>query len=255
MGTSSTHDAPSAIRRTRIDDRPGSVVRVDSEPFPFVPFAAPHVSNDEAVVRGRSFFEQLDSRRSVRHFSDEPVPREAIDWAIRAASTAPSGAHMQPWTFVAVDDPSLKREIRIAAEEEERKSYQTRMSDEWRRALAPLGTDWHKPYLEIAPHLVVVFEQTTGIDDAGQPRKHYYVRESVGIACGLFIAALHTMGLCTLTHTPNPMAFLGRILQRPANERAFILFPVGRPAPDAKVPDLQRKPLDAVRQWNVASRG
>lgn len=245
-----TDDAPPEVRRTAAPRRSGTLVAMDSDGFPFVPLRVPAVGDDELVARGEAFFEHVDRRRSVRHFSDRPVPRAAIEWAIRAASTAPSGAHMQPWTFVAVDDPALKREIRLAAEDEERKSYETRMSPEWRRALAPLGTDWHKPYLETAPYLVVVFEQPTGADAAGQPRKHYYVKESVGIACGLFITALHTMGLCTLTHTPNPMGFLGRILRRPANERAFILFPVGHPAAEATVPDLVRKPLSDVCVWN-----
>lgn len=202
------------------------------------------------IARGHEFFEQMDRRRSVREFSAAPVPREAIEWAIRTASTAPSGAHMQPWTFVAIDDPAIKREIRIAAEQEERKSYETRMPEQWRRALAPLGTDWHKPYLETVPYIVVVFEQTTGVDEAGEPRKHYYVRESVGIACGMFVAALHNMGLCTLTHTPNPMGFLTRILGRPAHEKPYILFPIGYAAAEATVPDLQRKSLDELCVWN-----
>lgn len=221
-----------------------------SEEHHFVPFSPPRLDAAQMLRRGQAFFEHVDRRRSVRAFSPEPIPREAIDWAIRAASTAPSGAHMQPWTFVAVDDPAIKHEIRVAAEEEERRTYEHRMSAQWREALAPLGTDWHKPYLEVAPYLVVVFEQSTGIDEDGQSRKHYYVRESVGIACGLFIAALHEMGLCTLTHTPNPMAFLSRILKRPPNEKPYILFPIGYAAEDATVPDLVRKPLDAVRVWN-----
>lgn len=221
-----------------------------NEPYPFVPHRPTRLDAAEMVARARAWFEHMDARRSVRHFSDEPVPREAIEWAIRAASTAPSGAHMQPWTFVAIDDPARKREIRLAAEEEERKSYEHRMSPQWLRALAPLGTDWRKPYLETAPYLVVVFEQTTGVDDDGEARKHYYVRESVGIACGFFIAALHHMGLCTLTHTPSPMGFLSKILGRPPNERPYILFPVGYAAADAQVPALARKPLEEVCVWN-----
>jgi len=221
-----------------------------SEDHPFVRFRPQRLDAAQMLLRGQAFFEHVDRRRSVRAFSPEPVPRAAIEWAIRAASTAPSGAHMQPWTFVAIDDPAIKHEIRVAAEEEERRSYEHRMSVQWREALAPLGTDWHKPYLEVAPYLVVVFEQSTGVDADGQPRKHYYVRESVGIACGLFIAALHEMGLCTLTHTPNPMGFLTRILKRPPNEKPYILFPIGYAAEDATVPDLVRKPLDAVCVWN-----
>ncbi len=227
----------------------GSLVAVRDDD-PFIPYSAPRLPAEQMIAQGRAFFEHMDARRSVRHFSSDPVPKEAIEYAIRAASTAPSGAHMQPWTFVAVDDPATKRAIREAAEQEERRSYETRMSDEWRRALAPLGTDWHKPYLETVPYIVVVFEQSTGVDDEGGPRKHYYVRESVGIACGMFITALHTMGLSTLTHTPNPMGFVTRILGRPANEKPYILFPVGYAAADAQVPALERKPLDAVCVWN-----
>jgi nitroreductase len=201
-------------------------------------------------VRGEQFLALMNSRRTVRHFSSEPVPQELIELAIRAAATAPSGAHQQPWRFVAVDEPQTKREIRIAAEQEEHAFYREgRASQEWLDALAPLGTDWRKPYLETAPWLVVVFEQAYGIDPGGRPTKHYYVKESVGIACGLFIAALHQMGLATLTHTPNPMDFLSRILSRPKNERPYILFPVGYPAQDATVPDLTRKPLDEVAVW------
>lgn len=219
--------------------------------YEFVPYRPPRIPPDEALARGRAFFEEMNRRRSVRHFSADPVPREAIELAIQTASTSPSGAHRQPWRFVVVDDPAIKREIRIAAEEEERLSYEGgRMPPEWLEALAPLGTDWHKPYLETVPYLVVVFEEVTGIDAEGRPRKNYYVRESVGLACGLFIAALHHMGLSTLTHTPSPMSFLTRILGRPKNERPFILFPVGYPAEDATVPDLRRKSLDEVATWN-----
>lgn len=219
--------------------------------FSFVPHRPARIAPDEALRRGRAFFEHMDARRSVRHFSDEPVPREAIELAIRTASTAPSGAHRQPWRFVVVDDPATKHRVRVAAEQEERQSYEGgRMSEEWLQALAPLGTDWHKPYLETVPYLVVVFEEVHGVQPDGRPRKNFYVRESVGLACGLFIAALHQMGLCTLTHTPSPMGFLREILGRPKNERPFILFPVGYAAEDAEVPDLRRKALDEVAVWN-----
>jgi len=219
--------------------------------YPFVPYRPTPIPNDEALKRGRDFFASMNGRRSVRHFSDDPVPREAIELAIRTASTAPSGAHRQPWRFVVVDDPAIKREIRIAAEHEERQSYEGgRMSPEWREALAPLGTDSHKPYLETVPYLVVVFEETQGLAPDGRPRKNFYVRESVGLACGLFIAALQQMGLATLTHTPSPMGFLREILGRPKRERPFILFPVGYPAADAQVPDIERKELDEVMLWN-----
>ncbi len=197
-------------------------------------------------ARAADFLAELDERRSVRAFSPEPVPRRLIELAIATASTAPSGAHQQPWTFVAVSDPDTRRRIRIAAEAEERRSYESRMSEEWLDALAPLGTDWQKPYLETAPWLVVLFEQVHGTFPDGSHRKHYYARESVGIAAGLFITAVHHMGLATLTHTPSPMGFLTQVLERPRRERPFVLFPVGYPADDATVPDLQRKPLGEV---------
>ena len=204
------------------------------------------------LERARSFYKELDQRRSVRDFSADPVPRELIEIAIRSASTAPSGAHRQPWRFVVVGDPELKRKIRIAAEEEERESYLGgRMPPEWLEALVPLGTTWEKPFLETVPWLVVVFEEMYRLLPDGSKRKNYYPKESVGIACGLFIAALHHMGLATLTHTPSPMAFLSRILGRPANEKPFILFPVGYPAAGAEVPDLRRKSLDEVSVWRL----
>lgn len=214
---------------------------------PFVPHQMPRVPRGELVMRAEQFYRQMDTRRSVRDFADEPVPRAAVEWAIRAASTAPSGAHRQPWKFVLIGDPETKRRIRIAAEEEEFENYEGgRLPPHWREALAPLGTDWRKPFLETAPWLVVVFEERYGIDEDGSRRHNFYVKESVGIACGMFIAALHTIGLATLTHTPSPMAFLSRVLGRPENERPFILFPVGYPAPGALVPDLRRKTLDEV---------
>lgn len=211
-----------------------------------VPLAPPQRPPD-VVAAAHAVYEEMNGRRSVRDFSDEPVPREAIEYAIAAASTAPSGAHRQPWTFVLVGDGAAKREIRLAAEAEERENYEGgRLPPEWRAALEPLGTGWEKPYLEIAPWLVVVFEQRYGVDDGGMRSHNYYVKESVGIACGIFIATLHRIGLVTLTHTPSPMAFLSRLLGRPANERPFILFPVGYPAEGARVPNLTRKPLGEV---------
>jgi iodotyrosine deiodinase len=212
----------------------------------FVPYEFERLPPELMLERARAFNERMDARRSVRDFSPDPVPRELIELAVRAASSAPSGAHRQPWTFVLVGDAQLKREIRIAAEREERVSYEQRMSDEWLEALRPLGTDWRKPYLETVPWIVVVFEQLWAEGEDGTRHKNYYVRESVGIACGIFIAALHTMGLATLTHTPNPMGFLSEILGRPRNEKPFILFPIGYPSPDAQVPDLRRKPLEQV---------
>ena len=202
---------------------------------------------EEMLARATRLHDELNRRRSVRMLSDEPVPLELIELAIRTASTAPSGAHRQPWTFVVVGDHDLKHEIRIAAEEEERVNYlENRMNDEWQQALAPLGTDYHKEFLEIAPWLVVLFEQRYSVDPAGTRQHNYYVKESVGIAAGMFVAALHLIGLATLTHTPSPMAFLSRILGRPENERPFVLFPVGYPVEGCKVPRLRRKPLDEV---------
>ena len=199
------------------------------------------------VQRAEDLHAEADSRRSVRSFSPEPVPREVIEWAIRAASTAPSGAHLQPWTFVIVGDAEIKRQIREAAEEEERQNYVGgRMNAEWRAAVEALGTDWRKPFLETAPWLVVVFEQRYGLAPDGTQRHHYYVKESVGIATGMFIWAIHRLGLATLTHTPSPMRFLSSVLGRPENERPFVLMPVGYPADDCMVPDLARKSLAEV---------
>jgi nitroreductase len=201
-------------------------------------------------TRAQGFFQLMSQRRSVRHFSSDPVPRHLIEIAIATASTAPSGAHRQPWSFVAVSDTDTKRRIREAAEAEERISYEGgRMPLAWREALAPIGTDWHKPFLEIVPWIVVVFEHVHGVAPDGQASKNYYVKESVGIACGLFIAALHNMGLATLTHTPSPMAFLSEILQRPNHEKPYVLFPIGFPADEAVVPDLHRKTLNEVAVW------
>ena len=216
---------------------------------PTVPYAVEPLSEAESLARAEAFFREMDARRSVRDFSDRPVPREIVERAIATASTAPSGAHMQPWTFVAVSEPGLKRRIREAAEAEERESYGGRMSDEWLEALAPLGTDWQKPFLETAPWLVVLFAQRWGRRADGSKRKHYYVQESCGIAAGLFVAALHRAGLATLTHTPSPMRFLSEILERPAQEAPFVLFPVGYPAEGARVPAIERKGLGEVAIW------
>jgi iodotyrosine deiodinase len=216
-----------------------------------IPLDFERVAPEETLRRARDHYRLMDRRRSVREFSAEPVPREAIELAIRTTSTAPSGAHRQPWRFVAVSDPETKRRIRVAAEEEEHESYVGgRMPPEWLEALAPLGTDWHKPFLEVAPWLVVVFAELFGVEADGSKRKNYYVKESVGIACGLFIGALHRMGLATLTHTPSPMKFLNAVLGRPENEKPFILFPVGYPVPGCEVPDIERKGLDEVAIWD-----
>lgn len=216
-----------------------------------VPLTFDRLSADEQRRRAREFLSRIVTRRTVRHFSSEPVPDELVDAAIAAANSAPSGANMQPWRFVVVRDPEVKRRIREAAEAEERESYERRMPGEWLDALAPLGTDWHKPFLEIAPVLIVVFRVDYGVetDPSGAERhvKHYYVSESVGIACGFLLAALHWAGLATLTHTPSPMGFLAEILGRPKNEKPYLLIPVGFPAPGAEVPDIQKKKIEDVR--------
>ncbi len=202
---------------------------------------------NEMGRRAQDFFELLDRRRSVRQFSADPVPRHLIETAIRTASTAPSGAHRQPWTFVMIGDPGIKTRIRLAAEEEERENYEGgRLPASWREALAPLGTTSDKPYLDTVPWIVVLFEQRYSITPDGDTQKNYYVKESVGIAAGMFVAALHNMGLATLTHTPSPMAFLSRVLERPENERPFALFPIGYPAAECRVPAISRKALDEV---------
>lgn len=214
--------------------------------YPFVALDFVPRSGAEVVERARAFHATMDRRRTTRHFATTPVPREAIELAIRTAGTAPSGAHQQPWTFVAVGSAELKRRIREAAEREERENYATRMTPEWREALAPLGTDEHKPHLTDAPWVVVAFRQLYGVNPDGSRRTYYYTQESCGIAVGLFVAAVHRMGLVTLTHTPSPMGFLAELLGRPANEKAYLVMPVGYPARGARVPDLRRKPLGEI---------
>jgi nitroreductase len=216
-------------------------------PLPTVPYAVPDLSAAESLARARAFYEGLNQRRTVREFSDRPIPEGVLEQCLLAAGTAPSGAHKQPWRFVVVRDPAVKREIREAAEKEEHDNYEWRMSEAWKRDLEPLGTDEHKPFLEIAPALIVVMALKHG--DAGPEALHYYVQESVGIACGLLIAALHSAGLATLTHTPSPMGFLQKVLGRPAHERPFVLLPVGYPAEGCQVPDLHRKPLEELSVW------
>jgi len=212
-----------------------------------IPYRPVHIPDGDRDRVAASIFAEMNSRRSVRDFSDRSVPRSMIEQAIRCASTAPSGANMQPWTFAIVCDAEVKRRIRTAAEAEERQNYDGgRLPPHWREDLEPLGTDSKKPFLETVPWIVVVFEQRYGIRSDGTRQHHYYVKESVGIACGMFLDALHRMGLSTLTHTPSPMAFLRDLLGRPESERPFILFPVGYAADDCRVPDLTRKPLDEV---------
>lgn len=199
--------------------------------------------------RACGYYEELRLRRSVRDFSAKPVPKSVIETLIRTASTAPSGANKQPWTFCVVSNLEMKRQIRIQAEEEEYKSYNGRMSEEWLQDLAPLGTDWQKPFLETAPYLIVVFKKSYDLDDAGQKRSNYYVSESVGLACGFLLTAIHQAGLVALTHTPSPMDFLTQLLKRPTNERPFLLIPVGYAAEGAQVPDISRKELSEVSVW------
>jgi iodotyrosine deiodinase len=213
-----------------------------SEPK-FIPLEFEKIEPGEQIRRAEEFYELMRRRRTVREFSDRDVPFEIVERAIATAGTAPSGANLQPWRFVVVRDAEIKRQIRVAAEREEYESYHGRMSEKWLRRLAILGTDEHKPFLEIAPYLIVVFRLNTITDDAGETEPTYYSQESVGIAVGMLLAALHNAGLATLTHTPSPMKFLQEILERPKNEIPFVLIPVGYPAENAKVPDIARKPL------------
>jgi nitroreductase len=204
------------------------------------------ISEEEMKSRSKDFYRWMDQRRSVREFSDRPVPKEVIENILCAASTSPSGAHKQPWTFCAISDPDLKSRIRAAAEQEEKESYEHRMAQRWKDDLAPMATDMHKPFLEIAPWLIVVCKRIYELDAGGNKVNNYYVNESVGIACGMLITAIHKAGLVTLTHTPSPMRFLTQLLNRPENERAFLLLPVGYPKDPVYVPDLKRKALSEM---------
>ena len=203
-------------------------------------------SIEETTQRSEDFYKFLDSRRSVRHFSDKEVPQNIIENIIRSAGTAPSGAHKQPWRFCAVSNSELKSQIRAAAEKEEEENYNNRMSERWLKDLEPLGTDTNKEFLETAPWLIVVFKEAYELDKTGKKHNHYYVNESVGIACGMLISAIHNAGLVTLTHTPSPMNFLANLLDRPKNERAYLLLPVGYAASQAYVPDINRKKLEEI---------
>ncbi len=221
-----------------------------SSPYPFVPYQLPAMTDEERLAASQQFSATMARRRSTRDFSSRPVPYELIENAIYAAHLAPSGANQQPWTFVVVSNPDLKRQLRMVAEAEEKEGYEHRMSREWLEALAPLGTDWHKPHIEQAPYVIVVFAQIYGLvtepDGSQRKIKHYYVQESVGIAVGMLLSSLTHAGLATLTHTPSPMGFLAKVLQRPPNEHAYVLIPVGYPASDATVPDISKKPMDEV---------
>lgn len=207
------------------------------------------LTDNETIESAKNYYEKLKSRRSLRFFSDKKVPKAVIENLVMTAATAPSGANKQPWTFCVVESPELKKQIRTAAEEEEYRSYNSRMSDEWLNDLIPFGTDWQKPFLEIAPYLIIVFRRNYEVEPDGHKHQNYYVNESVGLACGFLLTAIHQAGLVALTHTPSPMDFLTKLLQRPANEKPFLLIPVGYPAQEATVPDIHRKPKEEVLVW------
>ncbi|MEQ6119728.1 nitroreductase family protein [Reichenbachiella sp. MALMAid0571] len=209
-------------------------------------YNTPQYTDNEIIEKSIGFYQWLETRRTVRDISSESIPCEVIENIVMSASTAPSGAHKQPWTFCVVSDSEIKKEIREAAEKEEYESYNGRMSDRWKGDLAPIGTDWKKPFLEEAPYLIVAFKRVYEIDEEGKKHNNYYVNESVGIACGLLIAAIHNAGLVTVTHTPSPMNFLQRILKRPENERPFLLLPVGKSKGEVYVPNLKRKEKEEV---------
>jgi iodotyrosine deiodinase len=211
--------------------------------------------DEQILQRAREFYEMMRRRRTIRDFSDRPVPREVIEYCIRAAATAPSGANLQPWHFVAISDPALKNQIRIAAEKEEKEFYEHRAPKAWLEALAPLGTDSNKSFLEIAPWLIAVFAQPFRILPDGTRSPTYYAIESVGIATGILVTAVHSCGLVSLTHTPSPMGFLNRILGRPSHEKPFVLLVVGHPAETALVPDIGRKPLEAISSFDLIHPG
>ena len=212
----------------------------------FHPYQSTKQTPEESLNSAKEFEALMDLRRSVRTFSSAPVSRSLIEAIIRTASSAPSGAHKQPWTFCAVSNPEVKSSIRAAAEKEEYENYHGRMSEEWLKDLGPFGTDWNKPFLEVAPWLIVIFKKAYDLNPDGSKAKNYYVNESVGIAAGFLISAIHNAGLVTLTHTPSPMNFLQKVLDRPENERPFLLLPVGYPSDDAQVPDLKRKSLERI---------
>ncbi len=217
--------------------------------FPFVAHRKVGPEPVAMIKESHRFYTWMDERRTCRDFSDRPIPREVIENLLLTASTAPSGAHKQPWTFCVVQDAALKKQIRIAAEQEEYESYKERMSEEWLEDLAPIGTDWQKPFLETAPCLVVVFRRPYEDQPNGRKRQNYYVQESCGLACGFLLAAIHHAGLVALTHTPSPMNFLATLLNRPSNEKPFLLIPIGYAAAECWVPDLKRKSLADISAW------
>jgi len=216
---------------------------------PFVPYTWDHYEAEEMLERSKSFYEWANTRRSVRDFSDKPVPKEVMEHLIMTGSTAPSGAHRQPWTFCLVSNTELKSKLRALAEVEERKSYGGRMSEEWLKDLEPLGTDAVKEFIDVAPWIVVVLKRAFDWEEHGKKHQNYYVNESVGLAVGFFLMAVHNAGLAALTHTPSPMNFIAKALDRPENERPFLLIPVGFPAEDVQVPDLERKSKEDVIEY------
>ena len=217
--------------------------------YPFVFYSKETFSAPEMIQRSHEFYEWMDKRRTVRDFSDKPVPKEVIEKILLTASTAPSGAHKQPWTFCVVCDASIKKQIRTEAEKEEFESYNGRMPEEWKADLLPLQTDWKKEFLETAPYLIVVFKRSYELEENGHKHQNYYVTESCGIACGFLLAAIHHAGLAALTHTPSPMNFLSKVLNRPENEKPFLLIPVGYPATECWVPELKRKTIENISMW------
>ena len=216
--------------------------------YPFIPYSKTTYSAEEMLLRSKNHFEYYDKRRTVREFSDKPIPEEVIKNIILSASTAPSGAHKQPWTFCVVTNPEIKKQIREAAEKEEFDSYNGRMPEEWLDDLAPLGTDWKKPFLETAPALIIVFKRSYEFAN-DKKKNNYYVSESVGIACGYLLEAIHYCGLVALTHTPSPMNFLSKVLNRPENEKPYLLVPIGYPLETTMVPDIHRKTIEDIAVW------
>jgi nitroreductase len=219
---------------------------IEIDGFKHIAYKTEQFSEKKMLAKSEAFFDWMDKRRSVREFSDKKIPKSVIENLIKSASTAPSGAHKQPWTFCAVSNPKIKHNIRLAAEKEERESYESRMSERWKNDLKSIGTDANKPFLETAPWLIIVFKKAYEIDKKQEKQNNYYVNESVGIACGMLITAIQNAGLVTLTHTPSPMKFLSQILNRPENERPFLLLPVGYAKDPVFVPDLKRKGLKDI---------
>jgi iodotyrosine deiodinase len=217
--------------------------------YPFVQHIKNGYDTAEMQKKSSSFFENMDARRSCRDFSDKPIPKKVIEDIILTASTAPSGAHKQPWTFCVVSSANIKEQIRVEAEKEEYESYNSRMPEEWKKDLLPLQTTWEKEFLEIAPYLIIVFKKSYELDEAGKKTNVYYANESCGIACGFLLAAIHQAGLVALTHTPSPMNFLSKVLNRPANEKPYLLVPVGYAATECWVPDIKRKSLEEIAAW------